>query len=227
MDLRIINNVTAVIPAYNEERTIFRIVSDAKRYVAHVIVVDDGSSDRTAIFADMAGANVIKHNFNMGYLNALRTGFHNTTTDFVVTLDADGEHNPSYIPKLTLPLLIKSADVVYGKRGSFRDWSEWFISKIVKPITGITDTSTGFRAIRTSLTKRMNFYGYCTCGTFSLEAKSLGARQIEIDVPYKIRLDRRIEPNHFKQIIFLISWVLKIKLFSKKHSLMERRHHLR
>jgi glycosyltransferase involved in cell wall biosynthesis len=76
--------VTVIIPAYNEERTVGDVVR---------ALMDDGSSDRTAKVAKDAGARVICHGRNMGYLEALRTGFKQAAEDIVVTMDADGQHS--------------------------------------------------------------------------------------------------------------------------------------
>ena len=85
----------AIIPAYNEEIGIGSITLNVQRYVDHVLVVDDGSSDSTADIAELAGAEVIRHHQNQGKGAALRTGFSRVDGyDAVVTIDADGQHNP-------------------------------------------------------------------------------------------------------------------------------------
>lgn len=111
--------VTAVIPAYNEEANIAAIVKKVSEYAELVIVVDDGSHDNTADVASAAGARVIKHNRNKGKGIALRSGFSESfgcESNVVVTIDADGQHDPCDIPKLIHPILSGSSDIVVGSR---------------------------------------------------------------------------------------------------------------
>ena len=107
-----------IIPAYNEELTIGSVVALAKKY-GDVLVVDDGSGDRTSEIAREAGAIVIRHNTNMGKGAALKTGFEYALSreyEIVVTLDADGQHNPDEIPLLMEPIIRGEADLVIGSR---------------------------------------------------------------------------------------------------------------
>lgn len=91
-----------VIPAYNEEATIFEVVS-ALKHIADVIVVDDGSSDSTADLASRAGAKFVSRNaVNAGYESALRSGFCSAVEaqySYLVTCDADGQHNPEDVER--------------------------------------------------------------------------------------------------------------------------------
>jgi glycosyltransferase involved in cell wall biosynthesis len=90
-----------IIPAYNAERTIAALVIGCKKYCASVVVIDDGSRDWTSRAAEHAGAFVIKHSHNRGKGAALKTGFcyaDNSGFDAVITLDADGQHDPDDIP---------------------------------------------------------------------------------------------------------------------------------
>ena len=107
------------IPAFNEERNIAKVVLLAKRYADVVIVVDDGSSDLTAEIAASTGAEVVRHNWNMGYGGCLATLFRKArekAAEVLVTLDGDGQHDPRDIPKLVAPILEGRADLVIGSR---------------------------------------------------------------------------------------------------------------
>jgi glycosyltransferase involved in cell wall biosynthesis len=111
------SGIAAILPAFNEEVSIGSMVLRARRYADRVIVVDDGSSDRTAEIAEQAGAEVIQHPENRGKGAALRTGFESLNGEkIVVTMDTDGQHNPSDIPKLVEPILKGEADMVNGSR---------------------------------------------------------------------------------------------------------------
>jgi glycosyltransferase involved in cell wall biosynthesis len=110
-----------VIPCYNEEATIQSLVNlvlDSK-WVAEIIVVDDGSKDRSReILAsiDNAKVRVVLHDVNQGKGAALRTGFQHATSEFVIVQDADLEYDPAEYPLVLEPLLDDRADVVFGSR---------------------------------------------------------------------------------------------------------------
>lgn len=109
----------ACVPAYNEEGSIAKIVIGAQRHVDRVIVCDDGSSDMTGEIADRLGAEVITHSRNLGYGAAIRTLFARARelgVDWMVTLDADGQHSPDDIPRLVSELERDEVDVVIGSR---------------------------------------------------------------------------------------------------------------
>jgi glycosyltransferase involved in cell wall biosynthesis len=108
----------ALIPAYNEEKHISQVVAAASRHLP-VLVVDDGSKDETAASAEGAGAVVIRQRPNQGKGVALRTGFRRALDDgyeAVVTLDADGQHDPSEIPEFLQVYAARRADLIIGAR---------------------------------------------------------------------------------------------------------------
>ncbi|NYT18772.1 MAG: glycosyltransferase family 2 protein [Methanosarcinales archaeon] len=110
-------NVVAAIPAYNEEVNIKHIIKRTKLYVDHIILVDDGSSDATAYIAKNMGAQVIRHGDNLGKSAALATAFEEAkklNPSVLVTIYANGFHNPDDIPAILNPVLSGDADVVNG-----------------------------------------------------------------------------------------------------------------
>ncbi len=111
--------VIAAIPCYDEEPFIGDIVRRTRAYVDEVIVVDDGSADRTAEVAEAAGAVVVRHETNRGPGAAYRSCLAAARDDgaaFLITLDGDGQHDPDELPRLLQPLLAGEADVVIGSR---------------------------------------------------------------------------------------------------------------
>jgi len=111
--------IAIVIPAYNEEKRVGSVVKDARAFADCVIVVDDGSTDKTGDVAAAAGATVIRHPQNAGAGAATMTGIEvarlqGATT--LITLDADGQHDPKDIPKLLQPIKDGAADIVFANR---------------------------------------------------------------------------------------------------------------
>jgi glycosyltransferase involved in cell wall biosynthesis len=162
-----IGNVTSpyartliVVPAWNEEASVGAVVAEV--YAAlprvHCLVVDDGSSDRTADVAEKAGATVVRLPFNLGVGGAMRTGFIYALRngfDNVVQIDADGQHDPASVHQL-LPAL-GHADLVIGARfageGEYqargpRRWAMVVLARSLSSTTGarLTDSTSGFRA---------------------------------------------------------------------------------
>ena len=202
--------VSAVIPAYNEKKTIGSIVEKGLPFADEVIVINDGSTDDTSILACGAGARVFEMEHNMGVLSAIRRGLREAEGDIIVTLDADGQHDPTEIPKLIQPILDDEADLVMGARPSFPYWSEWFLTWLTSLRVPCEDASTGFRAIRKEYAEKMQIYGECTCGTFVLEAARLGARVKSVPISIQEREGpRRIQTRHLRQFFFVLWDVLR------------------
>ena len=111
--------IAAVIPAFNEEKTIGEVVSSMAAACDEVIVVDDGSNDDTARIAHQAGATVVSHGRNMGYGAAISTGFQCLRAldhGCAVLIDADGQHDAGAVSALAIPVEADIADVVIGSR---------------------------------------------------------------------------------------------------------------
>jgi glycosyltransferase involved in cell wall biosynthesis len=158
--------ISIVIPAYNESKTIGEILSRTNKTMEtlgvpyEIIVIDDGSTDQTKQLAEKQKANVISNGINRGKGYALIKGFKKARGNILVTMDADGSHQPEEIPKLIKPLLINNADVVAGSRflGSKRKDSikklhiigNHFFNFLILLLTRrrITDSQTGFRAFK-------------------------------------------------------------------------------
>lgn len=152
--------ILVAIPAWNEEVTVGDVVRSVGRVLpdATVLVVDDGSSDATASVARAAGADVVSLPFNVGVGGAMRTAFLYAVRedlDVVVQVDADGQHDPTYIPALVAAL--SDADVVIGARfagvGDYtvrgpRRWAMRLLARSLSRVTRteLTDTTSGFRA---------------------------------------------------------------------------------
>jgi len=157
----------AVIPAYNEQRLIASVVEGAARRVERVFAVDDGSTDGTAAAAEGAGATVIAHQRNMGKGAALSTGLARAVEEGfrgAVTLDGDGQHDPSEIPGLVGEFESSGADIVVGTRMAnaagmpFIRLATNAVTSLIVTLTAgqrITDSQSGFRVFRCATAARL------------------------------------------------------------------------
>jgi glycosyltransferase involved in cell wall biosynthesis len=157
-----LSRVLVGIPCYNEEVAIGSIVLRASQYADEVVVIDDGSDDKTVEVAPLAGAHVLVHDENLGKGAALRSFFQyamRSGADVVVIIDGDGQHDPDDIPKLIKPILLDEADVVNGSRyvrgitkdtPRYRRFGQVFLDRVthwgLSDDIAITDTQSGFRA---------------------------------------------------------------------------------
>lgn len=162
---RLTSDVVIGIPAYNEADTVGGVVRAARESAADVLVVDDGSDDRTATVADEAGATVLQHEENRGYGAALGTLFsaaHDHGVDHLVVVDADGQHDPTDALDLVDAQRSSDGDIVIGSRfvdGAQTDMPLYrrFGLGVINGLTGaalrlgysserVADTQSGFRA---------------------------------------------------------------------------------
>jgi glycosyltransferase involved in cell wall biosynthesis len=146
--------------AYNEAASIASVIEGLRKSEknADILVINDGSKDRTAEIAEEHGVMVINHPYNLGYAAALQTGFRYASSrqyDCLVTMDADGQHDPVSIANLFKAFSSNNADVVVGSRflegsyrmGSVRRIGVWIFSGIARLYTGkrLTDPTSGFQ----------------------------------------------------------------------------------
>ncbi|AKB23287.1 glycosyltransferase (family 2) [Methanosarcina sp. WH1] len=197
-------NITVILPAFNEEVSIGSIVLLTRHYADNVIVVDDGSSDRTAAVARKAGAHVIVHETNTGKGGALKTGFTAAAAlgaDIIVTMDSDGQHNPSEIPRLVAPIIDGYAEMVNGSRylnhtdkntPVYRRVGQAILDTATNMNSGlkITDSQSGFRAFAGSIKDvfRFNAKGMAIESEMLADAGRSGLRikEVEIGVRYDV-----------------------------------------
>ncbi len=159
--------VSLIIPAYNEAEHLPSLLSSVPPPVNEVIIVDDGSTDKTADIARTKGAVVLQHAQNQGKGIAMVSGIHKATGDVVVFMDADLQHHPEDIERLLTPLNQGTADLTIGVRtlGSRnvmppqRRFTNFLGNLLVYLRTGkwIHDTQSGFRATRKEFLDRMKF----------------------------------------------------------------------
>jgi polyprenyl-phospho-N-acetylgalactosaminyl synthase len=194
MELVSRHQVHVVIAAYNEGAVISRVVADVRRAGYPVVVVDDGSRDETAEIAAAAGAEVVRHPFNLGQGAALQTGIDHAVAhgaEFVVTFDADGQHRVSEIPRLTDALVRDHADFALGSRflgqapnlPPLRRLMLQVATLFTRLTTGleVTDTHNGLRAMtrRGAATIRLHQNRMAHASEFLSQIGSSGLRYVE------------------------------------------------
>jgi glycosyltransferase involved in cell wall biosynthesis len=152
----------AIVPAYNEAESVGAVIEEIRAAdpAFEILVVDDGSTDATAVVAHAHGAHVVSLPFNLGIGGAVQTGYrYARDNDFglAVQVDGDGQHDPSDLPALIAPLLANDADLTVGSRfagtGTYRPpfarrLGIALFARTITRITGqkVTDTTSGFRA---------------------------------------------------------------------------------
>jgi glycosyltransferase involved in cell wall biosynthesis len=153
----------AIVPALNEEEAVGRVIDEIRAFDPDfdIVVVDDGSTDRTAGIAADRSAHVLRLPFNLGIGGAVQTGYRFAFEhgyDVAVQVDGDGQHDPSQLPLILGPLLAREADMVVGSRFAGRaGYRSSFVrrlgirlfARVVSAVVRqrVTDTTSGFRAV--------------------------------------------------------------------------------
>ena len=199
------------MPAYNESTQIGHIVTGSLGYAAKVVVYDDGSTDNTGESATRAGATVIRSKTNRGYGVAIRALFQlakEEDADVMITLDADGQHDPAQIRNLIDPMLEEGVDIVIGSRFLTRGDRERvprYRSIGIKTITrltqvasykNITDAQSGFRAYSKRAISEINLYepGMGVSTEILMRAKERGL--LIKEVPVTVKYDMKDTSTH-------------------------------
>lgn len=220
--------ISVVIPAYNEAANIERIINDVRQYTDLIIVIDDGSADDTGGLAKSLGATVVRHTRNKGKGFALKTGLIeslNHNPDIIVTIDADGQHDPSEIPRLVEPILRGECDIVVGSRflegmvnevPSLRAFGLSMIHLTSKLLirSSVRDNQSGFRAYGKKVFDLISQYGSSGFGAETEQlaiAESHGFKIIEVPVSIRyIGLKNTSKLNPFIHGSTIMSTIVRI-----------------
>lgn len=226
--------LSVVIPAYNEERTLRRVVREVLNVpnLHEIVIVDDASRDATGAIADALAAQypniiVVHHEQNRGKTEALKTGFQKTTGSIVIVQDADLEYDPTEIPSLMQPILDGHADVVYGSRFLVRKAARvlyfyhylanrglTFLSNLFTNIN-LTDVETGYKVFRGDIIREMvitsNGFGF----EIEVTAKiaKLKCAIYESPISYYGRTYEEGKKIGFKDGLAALWYILKFNLF--------------
>ena len=197
------HKIVMVIPALNEEKTIASVIANIKKYVDAVIVVDDGSTDKTACYAEQQGAMILSHNENHGYDKSIDDGFNlgaQIGATILVTFDADGQHHPEDIPMILEPITTGTADVVVGKRPYHARIAEYLFALIGKIKANIDDPLCGLKAYSIKVYNDVGHFDTIkSIGTqLMFEASKRGYRITQRDITLNSRHD---EPRFGTKLI--------------------------
>lgn len=220
----------AVIPAQNEEHTIYEVVTQVNQYVEEVVVVDDGSTDATKARAREAGALVISHPLNRGVGAAQRTGYRialQKNPDYIVQIDGDFQHDPTYIPAL-LEQCQKGYDMVIGSRFlnpshknytvarrsgiTFFTWVANFVGSLT-----VTDVTSGFRCYRASALAQLSPLPdrhWALEQTLEAAKKNMKITEVSVEMPVREKGFSQFDVKTYALYPFrMVECVIKVLLF--------------
>jgi len=221
----------AAIPAYNEEQTIAKVLIHTSKHVDKILVVDDGSTDDTGLIAERLGATAVRHDQNLGKGAALRSSIKwakHIDADILITLDADGQHNPDEIPNVIAPILTGEADVVVGSRRhskngpAYRRFGGRLLDRATDVRVGesVVDAQSGFRAYSRRSLDRISAgeYGMGVDSEILMKARDAGLRIVEVPVTVSYSGSRTSKHNpvyHAFDVFFSV-----VKYVSIRHPLL-------
>ena len=207
------DKICILIPAYKAQSTIGSVLEKIKKFQIDTIVVDDGSLDETRKVSLSYGAVVLKHPFNLGKGGALQTGFRYILRrgyDLVITLDADGQHDPSEIPSLLKifrrvkpDILIASRAEEFGRMTFLRRFWNRLGGRAVSRLchSDITDSQSGFRLIRTEVLKAIDLFSTGFEMELELLIKACKKGFSVLCVPIITKKIDGTESSHFKPVV--------------------------
>jgi len=217
--------IVAVIPAFNEEKTIKKVIERAMLHTDEVILVDDGSTDKTYEEALNTGAIIIIHKRRSGVGRALKTGIEKALSinaDLIVTLDADGEHNPDDIPRLVQTSVTKAKDIIIGSRfvGHNTAYHLPMKNRISNKISTlllrkifrarITDSQSGFRVYRSKVFKKIDSEESCYLYLTDVLIKAIKNGFTIEEVPIiSIHRSDKLSRHSLKEVTQYISLLLR------------------
>jgi glycosyltransferase involved in cell wall biosynthesis len=194
------SRIGIVIPALNEAATIADIVRAASNFGVP-IVVDDGSTDDTAALAMGSGAVVVSHEKNCGYDSALNTGFKKAAelgSEVIITVDADGQHDPSLIQQF-IDAINAGADIVIGVRSRKQRLAEHLFALYSGLRFGIKDPLCGMKAYRTVVYSKLGHFD--SCGSVGTELMIFAAKHRYKIGQISFQLRERQGQSRFSQVL--------------------------
>lgn len=231
-----------IIPAFNEERNIEKVIAGIKTHYPEmdVLVVNDGSTDKTAFLAKKSGAGVISLPNNLGYGGALQTGFKYAVLkeyDYVIQFDGDDQHDPADLERLHRHLIDEHADIVIGSRflgkssfktGLMKKFAISFFRMLIRRLTGmvITDPTSGFQGLSRKVfgyySIKGNFPGDYPDADILIHMLKCDCRICEIPVHIRRRAAGKSMHSGLKPIYYFIKVLLSILIIQLRNKYYSR-----
>lgn len=221
--------LSIIVPAYNEEKTIQEIINRIKNVVLpldkEIIVVDDGSTDKTKYFlkelADEKKIILLTHQKKQGKGAAIKTALTQAKGDFILVQDADLEYDPVNYPDLLEPLLKNKAVIVYGSRNLKKNprsflsyyWGGKFLTSFLNLLfkTKLTDINTGYKVFRREILNnfKLKENGFAFCEEITCQAIKKGFKVKEIPIDYYPRTIKEGKKINWKDGLHSLRVILK------------------
>ena len=204
--------IAILIPAYNAAHSLRGVIEGIKGSGLSVLVVDDGSTDTTAEIAKDTGVHILRHRTNRGKGTALRTGFRfllQKGYQGILTIDADGQHDPAYIPHFIRAYYEGRGDIIIGSRaGEFKAmswlrkfWNRLGVKAVSKLIgTPLTDTQSGYRLIKANVLRGLPLRASGYEGELELLIKACKRGHSVVDIPIATRYADGRPSSHFRPV---------------------------
>lgn len=236
------NEFLIVIPAFNEEENLEHVIQSLKQLDMpfDIVIINDGSKDRTEKKARELGVHTVSHPTNLGYMTALETGFkyaEKNNYPYVILFDGDGQHDPSYLRRIMEAIKLKEIDVVIGSR--FLENSSMkidlakliavkFFRFIIYQITKkrITDPTSGFKAYKAKVyeqfTKQDNFHFDLPDSNFIIDIllQNLTIMEVPVNMYERKHGKSKIHYKGLKPLIYIAQTLLSILIViikNKRH----------
>ena len=225
-----------IIPSFNEEETLEKVISRIPKFITGIdeiipLVIDDGSTDRTASIAEQSGAVVLSHTQNQGVGIAFQTGLRHALeigADIMVNIDADGQFAPEEIPVLISPILSSEADFVSGDRFArvngqltkpehmsiIKYWGNLWMAKLISLLSRkqYHDVSCGFRAYSREALLWLNLSGkftYTQESFLDFAYKGLKIKTVPINVTYFKERQSKVAGNLWAYMLKTLKIILR------------------
>lgn len=224
------STLSIIIPAYNEAGLIAAVLERARKHApfSQIVVVDDGSTDGTALELDATdGITILRHQKNRGKGAAVRTALQHTTGDIIIIQDADLEYDPCDYEILLKPIIEGKADVVFGTRfggsGAHRVMFFWhmignrlltFLSNMLTDLN-LTDMETGYKAFTREVAEHLEIkedrFGFEP--EFTSRVARMGVRIYEVGISYTGRTYAEGKKINWKDGVSAIRCIFKYNMF--------------
>lgn len=198
------SRVAIIVPALNEAATIGAVLERVNHY-GFPIVVDDGSTDATGRVAREAGADVVTHPVNLGYDGALNSGFARASAlgfKHVITIDADGQHNPAQLTDM-INYLEDGNDLVLGERDRLQRVGETIFAAVTRRLWKVADPLCGMKGYSMALYRQAGAFDTCKSigSELALRSVSRGCKFVQMPIITRDRADaprfgRRLAANY-------------------------------